>query len=1306
MRLASVVTATLLVAAGCAHGPDGFDHRPQHLSRLIEAPARTPDELLQRGWARLITGCDWTGATADLVRAAKGSGEDRRRERQLAYLGAALSRLARAEFKDAMEGFAAAVESDPATPAALVAAQQLSETAHQVRSGHARLAGRIERVLVLRPPPETARALRIVLRDAALRAGNRQRASRIERDMGVVPVWRTTHPWGRHPLVGFERSFAPERAPVEPGALPDHAVLRPAWPVEGHVALESELDDGVLYAGTFFRLDQPADLELRISGQDTWAVFVDDRRLGVHTAHREHMAGVARTAFRAGAGWHRLLLKIAIRQGAARLAVELTAADGRPAGVKWWSWPDPSPAYQQYEARPRPATGPRARDMLSERADRYPNDAVAPLLAGLLDWEAGDLARARARLDQAARRAPTFALPDYLTALLMLEDPDIPPGIDGLQSRERLELALRKCPGFLLARFRLALLDSEQGHQERALSKLAGLAEQRPESFLWPLYRGRIQEHLGWEPEAGRSFRRALARMPDSVDVLRRLFELSARHNAISTRAQLADRLEELGYFEEGQVALWTDRGQESRARELLDRIISRHPGRLAARLNLVDLLVRKGELEHADRRLGACEAIAQHRIEVMSRRADLLDRRGRTDQARNIREEISRRHTWHLPSRAALAATRDTGVIRLAGGRRLDALKIIAEHKSSGRTSKGNAALLLDQASVEVGPDGSSLERIHMVVKIISPEGLEHWGEIDTIPQGAHVEHLRTISADGRIHDAEVIPGKDSVTLPALQVGDFVEIAYMHGMRGSPPVSRSYIRGFLFGVVGTPILHSLFSVAVPRGTELIVERHNSAPSPVERRQDGFDVYTFERHDTPALAQEPHAPPIHEFAPMVRVGFGISWRDVRDVLRTELIEAGRLTPGLRRYAVSAAGRTGDPASRLRRLFRKVCDDVHQAGGTDDFEQPASYILARREGNRLVLLFALLRALGYQPRVLLSRTVAHAQLDYRLPATDSFSHGLIAVDPPGSQTIWLDPSERFNPFGVLYPFLAGMPAMDVTATDPDTVFTRLPDTIGAGQQKRIDLELELFTDGTLAGRGRESLSTSQAASYRAALLSMSPGRRRQALEAGLGGYFSGSLLTEFDIQALDDPSRPLQISYTFRAPAWARRRPDALVLQGGFYPYQLGSNLVAGATRKTPLLLTDQTRTHTRVTIELPQGARAELPEPVRLTAPLSEFEMEFSQEGRRLTIEKRLTVDPGRVSPEDYPAFRDFCRKVDARDTEGIVVRLGGAPGSESSVPVRYDTDSPSGVGVSPHRLRRSSSMASNGSARTISSPP
>ncbi len=1268
--LAALPMLLAIAGAGCVHGHKLMDHRPERIDALLARPASGAEQQLQRGWAYLVSGCDWAAAAADLEQATRTPGPQWTHLRQMAWLGLGFIHLAQAEFPDALEAFGHALDQDLATAEGLVAALQLAELAHQVPGGHTRLVAELGELLAPaaggtrpRPAPEVARTLRRIRLEGALRAGDEAAADGVLAEMGVPPVWRAAYPFGRHPLLGFEQVHAPERGPLDPGALPKRVRLHPVWPQGQRLQYTTDRDDAVVYVEAFFELQRAADLRLRLRSQSSWAAFVDTVALDRHAAYRAHLPGIVHLAFKAGPGWHRLLLKLPVRQGRAEIGVELTGLDGSPAPVSWWRWPQPPPERFQGEVKMAAAPTPLYVS-LAKRAEANPDDAATPLLASLLAWEAGDLAGAQGLLDRAGEIAPAFALPDYLSALVHLEDPDLPPGMDAVRARERFGAALEKCPGLDLAAFRLALLEADQGREQKALATLEQLERKRPGSFLWPHYAGRIQAGLGWEQEARFSQLRALQRMSDNTEVLAHLFELAIKLEAVDEQAQLAEQLVALGRWDREIVDLFLARGQTDRAKQLLNQRLERQPDDLAARLMLVDLLERLGDLAEAGAQLELAERIAPGRPEVEMARIDQLERKGQADRALEMRAGLAKRHPWHLGLRKALAAQAGRSRIRVNGSEPLDALSLIEKNKTSQPFPHADAVILYDGAAAEVAADGSSVERVQTLVQVLSPDGLERWGEVEAIPPGAEIEQLRTIKADGTIQAAEVIPGKDSITLPGLQLGDYVELAWVHGLRGAGPLARSYRgRPFLFGLLETPILHSRYSLSVPAGNQLVIDRLNGAPPPKRRpAADGREIYTFTRRASPPLIAEKHAPPIEEVAPLVQAGFGISWSDLRGVLRVELLEAARPTPALIAYAHQAAGQ-GTQAARLERVFRAVCTEIRQAGPTSDFSLPASYALARREGNRVVVLYALLRILGFEPHLLLARTVGQAQRDFALPSEDSYAHGLLSVALPAGQ-IWLDPLARFAPFGTLFPFLASMPAIDVSAGPDGPVFTRLPAGTGHDLNKRIDLDLKLFADGTLAGDGREELSTFQAVRYREALAGMSPAEQRQALEAGLGGYFSGALLERFELQALEDPTRPLGIAYQFRVPAWARRRDDRLFLRGGFYPYQLGQNLIAHTKRTTPLLLADRTVTRTRIALRLPPGARAELPEPVSLTAPMGAFEMSVTQEGQRLLIDKRLVVEAGRVSPEDYPAFRDFCLKVDALEAAGLTVQLPAVPGS------------------------------------------
>lgn len=1160
-----------------------------------------------------------------------------------------LAYLMLAEFASARDAFLQAVESEPRSEAAQLGAIQLHELLHQLPGGHQQARARLTAVLQgsPAPPAELARTLRLILVEDTLRAGEIDRAAAIERDMGIPPSWLVQVPFGRHPLLDLDRDLAP------PPGRP--AVHLPAD--GGRLVLRAEPRPGVAWARTWFRPRSGEPLLLRIESSTSWVAYLDGVAVHHHPAHRRVLPRVTWLGLPVSSGWHELLLKIAVRQEEEVLGVELVAAGGTPRAAEFGG--RPAAAETERTRRPPAETQPveLARHRLAQRAERNPDDPLAPALAALADWEDGDLARARRGLRQSLARAPDFALPHYLLALILLDDPRVPYRIDMARSRRHLDRAAALCPRMLLARFRTALLESAQGRHTEALGALARLERERPGLFLWPYYRGQAFERLGWDRDADCAYRLALERLPDQPELLAHMFERAVQLHDARTARQLALRLESLGHMSPDVAAFWQTRGQTERARGMLESIIRHHPARLEPRLDLVDLSMRTGALERATTALDEIAKLSPAAPRVLRRRIDLLDLQRRTADADRARRAWQEAMPWNHRARLArLAVTAPGEPIRLRGERRLDAHREIERFRQARDfPRRGNAVLVLDQAAVEMARDGSVLERTHMIVCVLTPEGLEQWGEIGNIPSGAMVDTVRTITADGQIHQAEAFPGKDSFSLPALQVGDFVEIDYLHGRPGDGGAAT---RRWYFQAPGSAVFHSLYSVAHPVGVDAAVDVHGAVPPVTEWTEDGYRVRRWEQQRAPMVVPEAHAPPIDEQVPFVQVGFGESWRRYRDLLRCALQEAALPGPDLDAYLDEILAGVQGEKNRIEKVFRAVCSHIRQAGPADAFDQPASHVLARREGNRLTLLASLLGILGRQPQVYLARTTSSSREAYRFPNREVFVHGLIAVTLAGGERLWMDPGGRHHAFGVLYPYLRGEKALRVTSPAGSDPFERLPQQRGLALGKHIALRLSLAADGTLRGEGRESMHTAQAARYRALLGSMSPAQRRQVMQTGLGNYFSGAILEEHGIEALDDPERPLVLRYRLRVPEFAPRRNGALVIPGGFYPYRLGPSLITTPERTLPLLIEDETRSNSRVVVELPPGARVQPPAPLDLEAPLSTFSYRVRMEQDLLVIEKSLRVRAGRVSPEDYPAFRDFCAQVDRIDAAEIRVEI------------------------------------------------
>ncbi|HUT99862.1 MAG TPA: hypothetical protein VM425_00320 [Myxococcota bacterium] len=1259
--LSSCLLALTIAGAGCTHQGTPPDIRQAR--DILKITPVTPADYLGRGWARFVRGNDLRGALDDFTQAAKTLTAGKNKAQ--ANLGAGLALLLQADFAAAGEAVLDAVEAAPGTPGGLAAAIQLREIVYQIPGGHERISARVRKLISGgQAGLECARALRLILLEGARRRGDWPATRAMEAEMGVVPLWRVGFPFGRHPLLDFDRAFLPQTGPL---TTTRERPLSTRRADQGLLSIESYGRQGVAFAESFFEVrcqdSCKRDLALRIRSDEPWAAFLDDSPVAVYDSHRRRLPRVARMRFAVGPGWHRLLLKVPVSRAGTGLAAEMTGAGGEPAKVVWWdeaaSLAGRAPVYRPGLLE-KPTTILSAGDLAAGRAGVKDSNLLQYILAALLVWENGDPGQARDLLARALQRVPDSSLLHFLQGLLALEDDDLPPPIDRTISRENLARAVAACPQAALAEFRLMLLPGAEQDDEQALDVLTRLEANKPGRFLWPYFRGDLLSKLGWDQAAGSAYNRALGILPDNADLLRRMFQRALHAGSADRATQLAKRLEALGIFE-GLADFWIAREREDRAQEILEAAVHANPARLENTLALCDLLAGQSHAGDALKLIDEASLLATRDPRLLDRRANLLDVLGRRDEAQATLVARVAFAPWDLAARRAADAAAGSSHIRLVGEERIDAKDLIEEFLKSQTVVQGDSALVLDQTSIEIGRDGSSVARTHTIARVLTPAGLERWGEIDPPASGANLEKLRTIKADGRIFDAEAIPGKDSISLKQLQIGDFVEIEALSGSPSTGPVdgSGSWLgKRWYFRAPATSVFRSLYSVALPRGAKLEIDAHGKTPAPAVRDQGDFEIAVFREHDLPLIAPEPDAVPLDEYAPFIQLGFGTNWSDLRDILRIGLDKACLPAPELKRALSQIAGK-GDPQERLRRVFHWVTRNIRQAGEFANFGEPAPHILLRREGNRLILLAALVREMGLSPRVYLARTSTDSHVDYRFPNPGTYRHGLLAVTT-GGHTFWMDPGARFNAFDVLYPFVAGGQAVEATSSAGAGPFARLPASHGQPLIRSIRLEMTLAASGDLSGRGTESIPTAQAPAFRALLSSFSPNRRRQALEAGLGNYFSGARLESYKIRNLANPDLPLVIEYDLNVPGFAHLQAGSLVIREGFYPYRLGQGLAHSQSRSLPLMIGAETRTATSVVLRLPKGARPQLPPPADFAAPLSKFSYRSGAQDDLMTIEKTLLVKAGRVAPADYPAFRDFCRRVDTIDDREIVINLSG----------------------------------------------
>ena len=420
----------------------------------------------------------------------------------------------------------------------------------------------------------------------------------------------------------------------------------------------------------------------------------------------------------------------------------------------------------------------------------------------------------------------------------------------------------------------------------------------------------------------------------------------------------------------------------------------------------------------------------------------------------------------------------------------------MIAEYERQKPDMPGTAARVLDYSAIWIHTDGSARMLEHEILEIKEREGIQEQAEQK--PRGL-VLKIRTIKHDGRVLEPEIVPNKETITMPHLEIGDYIETETITTLRGDGQGGKRFEGPrWFFREEKIPYFRSEFITISPKNRPLDIETGGVVPRPELTESGALVIRRWRVDKSPALPEEPGSAPIQEFLPNVRIGWGINLddtvarmvdaaedetpRDPRLVRVAADIVAGR-EPAIGAHHAkagaedkAAAAKEGAEAlhepikaappsdattieGRARRIYRWVLANV-EAGRESDGRRA----VMGKSGVRTEAFLYLCRLAGIDAQMGLVRDrLAPPPTG---PMSDAETFGALAVrigTEKGPR--WMVVRDKFAPFGYMPSSLRGQPAIVLRAGAP-----RETTPLG-GSQDSVTHEgtVELSADGFRAPR---------------------------------------------------------------------------------------------------------------------------------------------------------------------------------------------------------------------------------------------
>jgi tetratricopeptide (TPR) repeat protein len=1060
----------------------------------------------------------------------------------------------------------------------------------------------------------------------------------IVRRTGCAGIVRLAGPFGHGVPQDRSASFPAERPGPWPSAWPPDA-MRGSIPRVLSVSqqrclavADEQVQDGVFYAESFFVTQGERDLIVAVQG--AVAIWIDDhlvltraieewgswQRFGVHV--------------RVADGRHRILARVL----SAMASVRFLNPDGTAAGVAV----DGVPAAPYSMARPRTLADPNPIDAIT-RAAAAGRDVArdAPIEGALAAYAAHS-----EQMDDVASAImlPLSEPPDAAPLALELAsefcvgDPSLSQDVRSSRERTLRERALSADKTLWRSQIR-AILDTarKQGLAD-AVEPLQSLAKTVPAEPQVVEQLAQVYAQLGWRTERLHALMDLTERFPDDVSALLAYLDALDDDGPPDEAERVAARIRRLDPTAEVDLDRALGRHDYATAIHELQRLAKRSPKdrQLAARL--AEVLARSGDSAAAVRQIETALTKQPLNSDARFRLADRRLAGGESGALRRALAAALQVGAPHDDLRAAIDLVE--GATNLEPYRE-DGLAVIREFQDwerSGHHLDGTSARILDYGAIWVHDDGSSDMLEHEIQKIQSQEAINAESEAE-LPTGL-ILRMRVVKVDGRVLEPEPVAGKATLTLPHLDIGDFVEIEHITREPNDGAKGHQYHSPhWFFREADKGYWRSKFIVVVPGDKPVEVETYGHVPPPKMTREGHFVSYHWRVDLSPPAELEPDSPPITEFLPSVRVGWGVSLNATLARVVDVAWDAAPVDPRVRDKALSIVLGVS-PASiddRARRLYRWVVENIQDGKDSD-----GRRVVMGGSGSRQAAFRYLLRSIGIDSQLALVKNRLAAPPLGAMSEVEMYD-ALVMRLATDHGIRWLTVHDKFAPYGYVPAELRDQSAIILVPDMPHEVVH----ATGALDGVAYDGSASLHEDGSAQMDLDVTFTGSRAIAWRSALDQVAPSKSVDFVERELiAPFFDGGHVREMKVEAAHTLDQPLVLHVRADVPELAKLDRRGLAVRPPFAPPL--AHFAALPSRQTPLLRRTSWHVEVRIRVALPDLLRARSDVlPWRDIYGDAVVSVADKAEPHSIRFDRVIDIPAGRVAPgEPYAAWQNFVRRA------------------------------------------------------------
>lgn len=595
---------------------------------------------------------------------------------------------------------------------------------------------------------------------------------------------------------------------------------------------------------------------------------------------------------------------------------------------------------------------------------------------------------------------------------------------------------------------------------------------------------------------------------------------------------------------------------------------------------------------------------------------------------------------------------------------------------------------LLLDDGVVRMESDGTGTQTYRMVAQILRQQAVDAWSEhtfgYDAEREEFTLNWARVVEPDGTVVSAEPIHVQEldqpipeqapiyttrkivRISLAGVAPGRIVDYSYTTRTK-KPVLTGDFTTGWLITTGGT-VRRSRLILDLPATMRPHIEETNLDFEPGVQHVGDRIVRTWARKDIEWIRPELFAADSNGVYQSVDVAGQIEWGDVARWYAGLTRDRYALTPELEAKLAQLTAGAASRLDTLRAVHRWVAQDIRYVSialGIGGYQpRPPAEVFTTASGDckdKATLFVALARRLGFEAYPML--VSARGEADRDLPSIRQFNHAIAAVRLDGDW-VFVDLTADLVPLGEVPPAAEGEFGLivrdDGTAEEVTVPFTDAGDNLS-----HMIIEGSVDAGGRFDGTITRRVSGMMQYELRSHFArSFAERERREMAHSMASAVFdnaSGDSLEIFD-------GRALQAEPRIRLHATAERvlKPAAqgrifMLPLPNYASFDLIAQLEREEERRFPFdaaSVIGPREMVSEVRLRLPEGWKAELPDPVRAESAYGVYESRYEQSGRDLLVCRRIRGTREVLPPEQGKTeLIDWLRRIGDDDVDFIVLQ-------------------------------------------------